>query len=287
MVQATGIVVNAVILSALYALVALGFTLIFGVGGVLNLAHGASITVGAFSAYYVSSMLAVPVWVALIVAALGAAAFSGLLYLVMIRHVEDDPIIVMILSLVTAVAVEQLILTLEGPQAVSIPSLLNGVTRFLGATVQYNLVAMFVISWLVIGGLFAFVNYTKAGKALLATSMTHKGAALVGIDSRRVTLGTWVLAGALAGLAGMFLGSYFGATFAMGRNPLILSFSIVVIGGIGSIRGSVIAAYLIGFVEVIVTSVIDQRLTGMASLVLLVIVLLVRPEGLYGRELTH
>jgi branched-chain amino acid transport system permease protein len=146
---------------------------------------------------------------------------------------------------------------------------------------------LFVVSWSIIVALFLFVNYTKLGKAILATSMSHKGASLVGIKSRRINLTTWIIAGAFAGIAGLFLGSYLTASFAMGRNPLVLSFSIVVLGGIGSIRGSVVGAYLIGFLEIATTNMIDPRLQGMAPLVVLVLVLLVKPEGLFGREFTE
>lgn len=229
----SNIVVNGLIISALYAVVAIGFTLIFGVGGVLNLAHGASITVGAFGAYYVARVFGMGAWAGLVAGVLVAAAFGGLLYLVMIRRVQDEPIMVMILTLVTAVAVEQLILTVEGSQPKAIPALVGGVTPVAGTNLQHNLVVVFAVSWAIIIGLFLFVNYTDAGKALIATSMSRKGAALVGIESDRVNLSTWIIAGGLAGLAGVFLGSFQTASWAMGRAPLVLSFSIVVLGGIG------------------------------------------------------
>lgn len=286
MVDIATIVVQGAIISALYALVALGFTLIFGVGGVLNLAHGASITLGAFGAYYAASVYGLGVGGALVASMIVPALFSLLLYKGMIEHVEDEPITVMILTLVTAVAVEQLLLTTEGSQAKAVPSLVGGQVVLAGSRFQTNLLVVFVLSWVIIGGLFAFTNYTKTGKAVLATSMSRRGAALVGIESGRITLYTWVLAGVLAGVAGFFLGSFQTANWAMGRTPLVLSFSIVVLGGIGSIRGSVVGAYLIGFLEII-TVQFEPRLAGISSLLVLVIVLLAKPEGLFGRELAE
>ena len=289
MVDAANLIVNSAVISALYALVAIGFTLIFGVGGVLTLAHGASITVGAFGAYYATTLLGgaggLGIGVPVLAAVLAAATFSALLYLLMIDHVEDDPIMVLILTLVTSVALEQLILTVFGAQPKVLPSLLDGQVAFAGAQIGTNRVGMFVLSWLLIGGLFAVINFTDTGKAVLATSMSQKGAALVGIDSNNINLLIWVFAGAFAGLAGYFLGSFQGASWAMGRNPLVLSFSIVVLGGVGSIRGSVVGAYLIGFLEVLTVSLIDASLAGLSSLLVLVVVLLVKPEGLFGREL--
>jgi branched-chain amino acid transport system permease protein len=193
----------------------------------------------------------------------------------------------MILTLVTAVAVEQVILNAVGAQAVAIPQFLTGNVSIAGTNVQYHLLAVFVLSWAIIAGLFAFVNYTKVGKAILATSMSAKGASLVGIRGDRINLATWAIAGALAGVAGMALGSQLGATFDMGRTPLVLSFSIVVVGGIGSIRGSVVGAYLIGFLEIGVLEFVSQDLVGIAPLLVLVVVLLVEPEGIFGRELAE
>jgi branched-chain amino acid transport system permease protein len=292
MVSAIDIVVSAVIISALYALVATGFTLIFGVGGVLNLAHGASITLGAFAAYYVATVfeeitvfgLDLPV-AAILAAIVVPAVFSALLYSVMIERVEDQPIMVMILTLVTAVAIEQVILTVFGAQPKALPSILTSQVSLAGVQIGAQRLFVFVLSWIIIGALFVFVNYTEMGKAVLATSMSDKGAALVGIDSNRINLLIWVLAGAFAGLAGYFLGSFRAASWVMGRDPLVLSFSIVILGGIGSIRGSVVGAYIIGFLEVLTISLIDPSLTGLTPLIVLVGVLLVKPEGLFGREL--
>ncbi|MFB6142388.1 MAG: branched-chain amino acid ABC transporter permease [Halorientalis sp.] len=281
------VVVQSVMISALYALVAIGFTLIFGVGGVLNLAHGGTITLGAFSAYYVGRVFDLGVPAAMLAAVVVPAVFAGALYLGMIRRIEDEPIMVLILTLVVSVVIEQLILTFEGGTPVALPVMFSGQFQVAGATFQNTLGVMFLVSWAIIGLLFAFVNYTKMGKAILATSMSHKGASLVGIDSGRINLTTWIIAGAFAGIAGLFLGSFFTASFSMGRNPLVLSFAIVVLGGIGSIRGSVIGAYIIGFLEVATTSLIDPRLRGLAPLVVLIVVLLVKPEGLFGRELAE
>ncbi|QDX40967.1 branched-chain amino acid ABC transporter permease [Salarchaeum sp. JOR-1] len=280
------VVANAVMMSALYALVAIGFTLIFGVGGVLNLAHGATVTIGAFSAYYASEVFGFSIWVGALAAILVPGLFSAALYKGMIQRVEDDPITVMILTLVTAIAVEEIIKQGFGTQPAVISSLLTGQVSIAGG-IQANSLLVFALSWVIIGLLFFAINYTKTGKAILATSMSTKGASLVGIESDRMYLYTWVLAGAFAGLAGLFLGSIQTASWSMGRAPLVLSFSIVVLGGIGSIRGSVIGAYIIGFLETFTMSYVDSSLSGLASLVVLVLILLAKPEGLFGREFTE
>lgn len=286
MVNATTLAVNVILLGALYSLVAIGFTLIFGVGGVLNLAHGASITIGAYAAYYVTQAGA-GVWVGAAAALLVTALFSYALYRGMIRPVAEHPVIVLILTLVVSIVVEQVFLVTAGAQPLAIPPLIGGQTTLLGRDVGNNRIAAVLLSWLVIGGLFYFVNRTKHGKAILAISMSRKGAAVVGIEPDSVYAYTWIIAGLLAGLAGLFLASFLTANPLMGRNPLLLAFSIVVVGGLGSIRGSVVGAYLIALLDQFTVTVISTRLSGLTALVVLVVVLLVRPEGLFGRELAE
>lgn len=285
MVSPVNVAVNWLLLSALYALVAIGFTLIFGVGGVLNLAHGASITVGAYAALAVADATG-SIWLGTVAAMVVPGLFSVAMYLGMVRYVQEHPIIVMILTLVTALLVEQFILVVPGGggQAKAVAGLVPGSVSLLGTDIETNRIVAFAVSWVIIGALFWFVNRTNAGKAILATSMSERGAALVGIDSSRVFTYTWIIAGALAGIAGLFLASFRTAHPFMGRSPLLLSFAIVVIGGLGSIKGSVVGAYLIGLLDTVTVSLVSTRLTGLMPLVALVVVLLVKPEGLFGRE---
>lgn len=283
MVDVAGILASWLLVSALYALVAIGFTMIFGVGGVLNLAHGGILTVGAFATYGVT-FYGGHIAIGIVVGTLVAGLFAGVLYLVLARDFMDEPLVILILTLVVAVIVEEVIATFVGTQSRLIRQLVPGTTEILGVSMQLNRLTMFTVSWIAIGGVFVFVNHTDMGRAVLATSMSERGAAIVGIDADRVQLITWIVAGALAGLGGVFLGMEYLANYDMGRNPLVLSFAIVVLGGLGSIKGSVIAAYLIGFVETLTVYLISPRLTGIAAFLILIIVLLTKPEGLFGRE---
>lgn len=284
MVSVLTIAVQAAMISALYALVAIGFTLIFGVGGVLNLAHGATLTIGAFSSYYAANSLGLGLPGAIIAAIVVPGLFGVLLYMLLIRRYRDDPMIVMILTLVVTFAVESLFLVVEGTSAYTLPQLLPGNTTIGGASVSYNLIAIFALSWVIIGAVFYWVNRTDTGRAILATSMDRKGAFIVGIDTGQINLLMWFVASVLAGLAGYFLGSFLTISWSMGQTPLILSFAIVILGGLGSVKGSVVGAYIIGTIEVITTNVINPQLQGLAPLVVVITMLLIRPSGLYGTE---
>lgn len=283
-----GAITNAatswLLISALYAMIAIGFTMIFGIGNVLNLFHGASITVGAYAAYVVYD-LGNPVWIAVVIGLAVPGILNVILYMAAIRYILDKPVTVMVITLILAVVVEEIILVWWGDSPKVVPDLFPGSIELAGVTLQANRVFVFVISWVIIGLLLYFVNYTRTGKAIMATSMSKKGASIVGIENDRMMMYTWLLAGVLAGLAGVFIASFQTASYDMGIDPLILAFTIVVLGGIGSIRGSIVGAYLIGGLETATTSFLDPSLNGLASLVVLVIILLVKPEGLFGREL--
>lgn len=282
MVDIASIAANTVIIGSLYALIAIGFTLVFGVAGQANLAHGGTITIGAFTAWYVGG-LGYGVWVGLAAAIAVGALFHALLYRLLLIHI-DDGVNVLILTLLAGLVVEFVIEAAVGTQSRAVPQLLEGSTSIAGVSVLNNNLLIFALSWAFIGALFAFVNYTKVGQAIIATSMNEKGAALLGIRTDHITLLTWVVAGVLAGSAGVLYGSFRAASYDMGMTPLVLAFAIVILGGIGSIRGSVVAAYVIGFLEVATTSV-EPRLGGMSALIVIALVLIAKPTGLYGREL--
>lgn len=286
MVDLVQFVFNAAAISALYALVAIGFTLIFGVGNILNFAHGAFITFGAFMAYLIAnpSRLNMSPWLGLAVAVVLTAVLGGVVYKGAIQYVQDQPVTVLIITLVGGFFIQHILRIWVSTTSITVLKPVTGQTTIAGQTVQNHFLLIFFSSWVIIGALLAFVNYTEPGQAILATSMSKKGAAIVGIDSGLVNLYTWIGAAALAGFAGVMLAGFQIGRWDMGLDPMVLSFSIVILGGLGSIRGSIVGAYIIGFLETATTQFISTRLTGLAALIMLVIVLLVRPSGLFGRE---
>jgi branched-chain amino acid transport system permease protein len=171
-----GIVINWLLISALYAIIAIGFTMIFGVGNVINLFHGGSITIGAYSAHYALS-LGLPLWGGLLAGLVVPAFVNVLLYLGMIRPIQKKPIVIMVMTLILAVVLEHVILVSIGDSPRVVPSIVEGTTEILGSGVQINRIIVFAISWVLIALLLVFMKYTKVGKAITATSMDTKGAA--------------------------------------------------------------------------------------------------------------
>jgi branched-chain amino acid transport system permease protein len=162
--------------------------------------------------------------------------------------------------------------------------IVEGVVRIAGVRTPANEIFSSVICWLVIGLLWLLVNRTRAGKAVLAASMNPRGVTLLGIELAWIYAAAWAVYGALVGIAGVLLGMFLGvSSYSVG--PLTASaFSIVVLGGLGSVSGSLIAAYVVGYLETMTAYLVSPAYRTIPALLLLVIVIYVRPHGLLGRR---
>lgn len=267
-------------------LIAIGFTLIFGVGGVLNLAHAGLVTTGAFVTYIVVQELGAPLALGIGSTLVVTAILGGLIYKGLVRYVEST-VLVMVVTLLVTFVLEHTFRIFITRSEITVPFLVSGGQDFFGVPVLNNTIAIFLISWFCVLILFYSINNTKKGKAIIAVSMSTKGANLVGIDIESINLYTWTIGCLMAGFAGVLMASLQTGQWNMGVEPMILAFSIVILGGLGSVKGSVIGAHIIGFAETFTTSFISSTLTGVVPLLILVGVLLIKPEGLFGREVSR
>ncbi|WP_440765617.1 branched-chain amino acid ABC transporter permease [Natronorubrum sp. DTA7] len=279
-------------ISAVYALIAIGFTMIFGVGGVLNLAHGALIMVGAFAYLALTSSagtFALPPVVGFVLAVAITAGASYVLYAGLVKYIEDNVVITFLATVVVALLLTELVIIQFGAAPSQLIPVVSGSVYLegVGTRIRYVQLLAFAVSWIAIGLLWYYVTKTDEGRSILATSMSTRGAELTGVDLEKIKSRTWLIAGAFAGIAGVFLGTLQSTAPEMWLNPLALAFIIVVIGGIGSIKGSVVAAYLIGYLETASIEILGPGFQGVLSLIVLAVVLLLLPHGLYGRELVH
>ncbi|NLV13621.1 branched-chain amino acid ABC transporter permease [Haloarcula argentinensis] len=287
------VIVDGALISAVYALIAIGFTMVFGVGGVLNLAHGALIMAGAYTYLsLVSDSILASVTLHPIVAFPLTIVIVGLisygLYVVLVRTIEENVVITFLATIVVAIAFTELVTLVFHAQPYQysvVPGVLQ--VQALGTRILYVELAAFVASWGAMGLLWYYVTKTDSGRSIRATSMSERGAMLTGVDVSGVRARTWLVAGGLAGIAGVFLGGIGAAEPTMWLEPLALAFIIVVVGGIGSIKGSVAASYIVGYLQTATGQFLGQSIRGIMSLVVLVVVLLVLPQGLYGTEFVH
>lgn len=280
------IIVLGITTSALYALMAIGLTMIFSIGGIANLAHGAFLTLSAYIFYVVYESTGI-LLISLLAGVVAVGIFSIGIYRIFIEPVMHEPLTAINVALILGIIVEEAAGILVSHQPRTIPLLLSGTTEVIGVSVTTNRLLAFTVSWILLVGIGYFVSKTLTGQAILGMSMDKKGAATVGINVDRHEVLVWFLAGVLAAFAGYFLGTFTSITPSMGIEPLLISLVIVVLGGLGSITGSVIAAYIVGMLETTVALAIDPAAQGLVSLILLLFVMIYRPKGLLGKRELH
>lgn len=280
----SGIIIQGFLLSGLYALIAVGFTMIFSVGRVLNLAYGVYIMLGGYVYYVLAQVLSLPKIPSFLGAVLAGVAFGVMTYLFLVRGLKDNPIAVEISTLILAVVMQAVIILIFSPAPRSMWPLLPGVIHLFGVTISKNIFLAMIVSWLVLGSLIVFVQKTQVGRAIRAVSMDTKGAVVSGINPSKINIVTWALSGALGAIAGVFFATYTQLDPAMWVFPLIIAVAVVIVGGIGSIMGSLVAAHIVGFLETITTAVIAAELRGVFTLLLIIVILIIVPKGLMGRE---
>jgi branched-chain amino acid transport system permease protein len=286
------ILIDGFAISALYGLAAVGFTLMFGVSGVLNLAHGGIMVVAALIAWLAAGDLGLGVYAGALIGILAGLAAAYATYLVVVRPIqrsraiprEETEIFVLTGTLLWGIMIQVGMAYLFTDNPVSTRALIGGVVNIFGVRTPRNEILIAVLCWVVIGLLWLLVNRTRAGKTLLAASMNPRALTLLGFDLSRIYLLVWTIYGVLAGVAGVLLASFLGVSTANAGQLTASAFSIVVLGGLGSVSGSLVAAYLVGYLETITAYLIAPTLRPIPALLLLVLVVYLRPQGLLGRR---
>lgn len=274
---------NGVALGSTYALVALGLTLIFGVLLIPNFAHGEFYMVGAFTTYTLVA-LGLNFWLAALLGIVVVMALGCLVDLVVFRPIEKAPgLSLMIAALAASIVLQQTATLVWGTEPRTIPSPLPGVLRLSYVSIthmQIVVVAALALSWLAI---WVILHRSRLGLAIRAVSQNRDAAILMGIGMSEVRFATFAIGAALGGIAGALLGATFPIYPTMGGNPVLKAFVVLVLGGIGNLWGAVAGGLVLGMVEVLVAGYVSSELQDVGAFALLVAVLLVRPQGLFGR----
>jgi branched-chain amino acid transport system permease protein len=197
---------------------------------------------------------------------------------------EEKEIFILTATLLWGIMIQEGIAYFYTNNAKTVLPIVEGVVSILGVRTPSNEIFTALVCWATIGALWLFVNRSSAGKAVLAASMNPRGVTLLGIELSSVYVGVWAIYGALAGIAGVLLGMFLGVS-SYSAGPLTASaFSIVVLGGLGSVSGSLIAAYVVGYLETLTAYLVSPAYRAIPALLLLVAVMYVRPRGLLGRR---
>jgi branched-chain amino acid transport system permease protein len=276
-------------LGAIIALSAVGLSLIYGVTKLVNFAHGEMVTLGAVLAYFFHASSLGPDWplvVATVPAVLLVAAFSGMQEIALwrpLRRRRASLIAQMVISIGLAFALRSLIQIVFGGEPRAYPDFAGQVpVDILNIPMVPKHLFTIASALVVLGAVGLFLQKTPAGTAMRAISDDPDLAESSGIDVDRVTLFTWLLAGGLAALAGVFFGANEAVSYDMGFNLLLLIFAAVVLGGLGTAYGAMVGGFLVGIGVEMSTLFVPSELKGAIGLAILIVMLLVRPQGILG-----
>ena len=294
-------VINGLSLGGIYALIALGYTMVYGIIELINFAHGDVYTLGTFFSLAILALLGVTgivsgpmLIVVVVVTILGAMLLCGLTGVVIerlaYRRLRNAP---KLAPLITAVGMsfilENLMQYWKGPSPVAFPQVIPNPAFAIGAvTIEAKQMMVILLAIVLMIVLQTFVRHSRLGKAMRATAQDKDAAQLMGIDINTTIALTFLIGSALAGAAGFVSGVYYGSTwFLNGFAAGLKAFTAAVLGGIGNIAGAMLGGFLIGLIEALTTQFISDQWANVVVFSVLVLVLIFRPTGLLGESLPN
>ena len=283
------IVISGLLLGGTYALIAMGLNLQYGVARIMNLANGEMLVLGALAAFMVFLSAQVSPLVTMIVVAPLAFAANWLIYQILLRplvrrakndgQLEVDSILA---TFGISFAMVGIMVSIHGEYFAY--SFLANPFNLLGTTVGLNRLVAFIMAVVIGALLYLWLNHSRAGMAVRAVSVSPDAARLVGINVGRISALAFALGGAVTAVGGTLISTFITLDASVGVIFTMKALIIVIMGGVGDIRGAIIAAIILGLVETAVASLIDPGLTLVAAYFIFLLVLLFRPQGLFGRR---
>ncbi len=277
-------VIQALVTGGVYALLAVGFSLIFGVARMVNLAHTSFLMLAAYGMFYTTYRLGLDVFTAILISLVATIIIGLVSYKLFIDRIREHEVTVMLITLALATIFQESMILAFGAHFREAPTLIPGYAEIFAVKVMYQHLLTIAVVAVVLLGMWLLLTKTKLGIAIRATAQDAEIANLMGINVSNILLVAMGIAAALASIAGIVVAPLWVVFPYMWMSPLVMIMAIVVLGGLGSIKGSLIAAFIIGLVEVAVVFYLPggSFLRSAIALLVMVIILVVRPEGLYG-----
>ena len=278
------IIITSLINGSTYALLAIGFSLIFGVARIVNIAHTAFYMVAAYCIYLVTHKLGLHPAVGMFIGIIVVTVLGLITYKIFIDPIREHEAAVLIATIALAIALQEIMLLIFTGDYLSVPALVAGYFTIFEVKIFYQQLITVVAALLILGALRILLMNTKLGLAIRSTAQDREVANLMGMNESRVAMLTVAISIALAGFTGAVIVPLTIVEPFMWLHPLVMMMAVVVLGGLGSIKGSFFAAYILGFAEALVVFVLPMGafLKGSVALSIMILVLLIRPEGLFG-----
>jgi branched-chain amino acid transport system permease protein len=277
------IIIYGAVNGALYALFAVGLALIFGTGRILNLCHGGFYLIAIYIAYYLMTALNWSVYVSAFSSVIVTFIIGCLFYRLLIKPIRKNELSVIISTYSMAIVFEETIRLTFSAGYIPFPSFLVGEVNIWGVNVSYQRLLTFFVSLTLLFILRAFINKTKIGKAIRAVSQDDEASQLMGINNERIFTLTFGIGVSLAAVAAVLTSSVLVVNPSIGWSPLMIAFSIVVLGGLGSFEGALLGSFIISYAELLIAYGIGSNVRGITGFLIIIFVLIFRPKGLLGR----
>ena len=278
-------IINGLMLGASYSLVAIGYTLIFGVLGLLYFAHGEVFMVGAFVGLYLVLYGGANIYVALLGAMIACAMLGIMSVYVAVRPVaKDRPLAPLISTIGLTIVLQNLAVYTFGGQQVGFPETIKQQLYTIGP-ITISSVQLFIlgIALLLMVSLWFFIERTRIGRAIRATAENHETAALLGVDVNKVVLVTFMIGSGIAGIAGVLDGvKNSGISPFMGVSVAVKGLIVMLLGGLGNVPGAMVAGLMLGMIEILSSAYIGTTERDLFSFLILILILLYKPTGLFG-----
>ena len=280
-------IINGLSLGSIYSLIALGYTMIYGIIKLINFAHGDIYMLGAYIGFIATTKFHLPFVPALILAMIGAAIAGIIIERIAYRPMRNAPrIAILITAIGVSFFLEYTMILFATPQPRTFPAIFSPTVYHVGGLIVNNQQILILVSALLLmAALTYIVNHTKAGQAMRAVSFDPDAAKLMGINIDRVISMTFALGSALAAAAGVLVGIYYNSIDPlMGTMPGLKAFIAAVVGGIGILPGAMLGGLIMGLVEAMVSGFFSSTFRDAAAFGILILILLYKPSGLLGKN---
>ena len=283
------VVTNIVFLSTFYVSFTVGLALIFGIMRIANFAHGEFYMLGGYVLSLTLGELsglpnAVVFAIAIVIAAAVVGTLGALVQTTLFRRLRDQPFSIFMVTFGLSYALQVAVVKTVGPVGISVPTLFPGAFRLFGAVVPIQRLVVTLLTFAMIGALWFFLMRTNFGRAIRAVAQNRTGAVLQGINIDRIGLVTMFVGSGLAAISGVLMGSLLSITPFMGSDAIWRAFVIIIVGGLGSIPGAIVAAFAFGALDTLLVSFGFGHLVALSDAVIMLLVLSFAPSGILGAK---
>ncbi len=280
------VLVNGILLGGLYACMAIGFSVIWGVMNLINLAHGSMIVLGAYITYFITTQTSIDPFLTIPISGAGLFVLGFLLQKYLLNYVVHASVFMtLILTFGLDMVMINVNLALFTADIRSITTSYAGLGFQIGEIrLPYTRLGVFILALALTFALYLFMQRTRIGRAIRATAQNVRAARVLGIDTKRIYAVTFGIGACMAGAAGSLMAVVYAFSPVVGASFTMKSFVIVVLGGLGSMHGAIVAGIILGVAENLVSGLLDPGYSEATGFILLVLILVLRPRGLFGKQ---